>query len=57
MTAICKNLFRAIAFECELYQVLALLSRDKIYAAVIVKGRFSQKDISIAMVTGANVNT
>ena len=42
LTAICENLFWAIAFESELYQLLALLSRHEIDAAIIVKGRFSK---------------
>ncbi len=42
LTAVCENLFRAIALESELYQLLPLLSCHEIDAAIIVKGLFSQ---------------
>ena len=57
MTAICENLFRAIALESELYHLLPLLSCHEIDAAIIVKGLFSQKDISIEVVMAADAVT
>ena len=42
LTAICENLFRAIAFESKLYQLLALLSCYEIDAAIVVKSGFSE---------------
>ncbi len=48
LSAICEDLFGAIAFETELNKVLPLLSRHKVYAVVIVKGLLSDQNIPIS---------
>lgn len=47
LSAICEDLFGAIAFESKLNKVLSLLSRHKVYAVVIVKGLLSDQNIPI----------